>query len=144
MGRAIARVAPLILASGGFSLRAYVKATGDLALAHASPNSSRNSINSRPLPDCSIQMFPTLLVPDGSFMIDRMGVYGLPSGNSSFVLCSFASSERVTVERRERHTSSSERSLEYIAYHVRNYYWLDLDGLNKIYRVGGWVCVRQQ
>jgi len=35
--------------------------------------------------------------------------------------------------------------LSHIAYHVRNYYWLDLDGLNKIYRYGVEVwCVSNE
>jgi len=81
-------------------------------------------------------MFPTLLVPDGSFMIDRrMGVYGYPLEiQALFYAALQVANELLLPERRTRHTSKQRRF--HIAYHVRNYYWLDLDGLNKIYRYG--------
>jgi len=77
---AIARVAPV---DSGFwwlfVLRAYVKATGEISLAHQ-PNFQQGI---RLLLDLYLtprfEMLPTMLVPDGSFIIDRrMGVYGHP------------------------------------------------------------------
>ncbi|MBK1621799.1 alkaline invertase, partial [Lamprobacter modestohalophilus] len=77
---AIARVAPV---DSGFwwllTLQAYVHVTEDRAFLHQA--SVQQAI--RLLLDLSMtsrfDMFPTMLVPDGSFMIDRrMGVYGYP------------------------------------------------------------------
>ncbi len=57
-------------------LRAYVKATGDIAFAHQREFQQGIKLI---LDLCLIprfEMYPTMLVPDGAFMIDRrMGVY---------------------------------------------------------------------
>lgn len=60
-------------------LRAYVKATGDIALAHQAEFQQGLKLI---LDLCLVHrfaMYPTMLVPDGAFMIDRrLGVYGHP------------------------------------------------------------------
>lgn len=78
--QAIARVAPvdsmfwwLIL------LRAYVKATGDIALAHQAEFQQGIHLILDLCLEPQLTRYPTLLVPDGSFMIDRrMQVDGYP------------------------------------------------------------------
>ncbi|MFB8791585.1 MAG: glycoside hydrolase 100 family protein, partial [Potamolinea sp.] len=77
---AIARVTPVDSSLWWIILlRAYVKATGDIALAHQ-PEFQQGIVLILKL--CladRFDMFPTMLVPDGAFMIDRrMGVYGHP------------------------------------------------------------------
>ncbi len=57
-------------------MRAYVKATGDIALAHREDFQRGMRLILRLCLETQFDMYPTLLVPDGAFMIDRrMGVY---------------------------------------------------------------------
>lgn len=138
--QAIARVAPVDSCFWWLLLlRAYVKATGDLALAHK-PEFQRGI---RLILDLCLtarfDMFPTLLVPDGSFMIDRrMGVHGYPLEIQALFYAALQVANELLLPEAENKTylqAVSDR-LSHLAYHVRNYYWLDLDGLNKIYRYG--------
>jgi hypothetical protein len=78
--QAIARVAPIDSCFWWlFLLRAYVKATGDIALAHRTDFQQGIQMILQLCLEARFDLFPTLLVPDGSFMIDRrMGVYGHP------------------------------------------------------------------
>lgn len=77
---AIARVAPvdsclwwLIL------LRAYTRATGDLTFAHQPGFQAGIKLILDVCLAHRFSLYPTLLVPDGAFTIDRrMGVYGHP------------------------------------------------------------------
>lgn len=78
--QAIARVPPVDACFWWLLLlRAYGKATGDLALARRADFQQGIKLI---LELCLVHrfaMYPTLLVPDGSFMIDRrLGVYGHP------------------------------------------------------------------
>lgn len=138
--QAIARVAPVDSCFWWLLLlRTYVKATGDLALAHK-PEFQRGI---RLILDLCLtarfDMFPTLLVPDGSFMIDRrMGVHGYPLEIQALFYAALQVANELLLPEAENKTylqAVSDR-LSHLAYHVRNYYWLDLDGLNKIYRYG--------
>ncbi|ACL71799.1 neutral invertase [Thioalkalivibrio sulfidiphilus HL-EbGr7] len=137
--RAIGRVAPvdsmmwwLIL------LRAYVRATGDSAYART-PECQRGirMILNICLQD-RFEVFPTLLVPDGSFMIDRrMGVFGHPleiqalffgSLQAGIAMLDPADADNQQVIRQ------SVKRLAQLTEYVRNYYWLDLAKLNHIHR----------
>jgi len=134
---AIARVAPvdsgmwwLIL------LHAYVLASGDRALATSPP--FRRAI--RLILDLGLtarfDMFPTLLVPDGSFMIDRrMGVYGHPLDIQALFFTALRAARELLdpVDDNDYRTAVTER-LSHLLFHLRNHYWLDLARVNQIYR----------
>lgn len=138
---AIARVAPvdsclwwLIL------LRAYVKATEDMALAHqADFQAGIKSILDLCLAT-RFDMFPTLLVSDGAFMIDRrMGVYGYPLEIQVLFYAALLAARELLLNDNdgEGYIQQVNRRLGALAYHVREYYWLDFQRLNEIYRYTG-------
>jgi glycogen debranching enzyme len=85
----------------------------------------------------SFEDFPTLLVPDGSFMIDRrLGVHGHPL---EIQVLLFAALE---VGRELLEPSGENRALAKLALqrrralrsYLRLFYWLDLERLNEIHR----------
>ncbi|MEM7581079.1 MAG: glycoside hydrolase 100 family protein, partial [Cyanobacteria bacterium P01_A01_bin.80] len=132
---AIAKVAPV---DSGFwwllMLRAYVKATNDLSLART-PEFQRGI---KLLIDICLttrfDMFPTMLVADGSFMIDRrMGVYGYPLDIQALFYNALRAARELLVPEDEYIDVIKER-LGHLAYYLRLYYWLDVDRLNEIYR----------
>jgi hypothetical protein len=136
--QAIARVAPVDSCFWWMLiLRAYVKVTGDLELAQR-PDFQRGI---RLILDLCLtarfDMFPTLLVPDGSFMIDRrMGVYGYPLEIQALFFAALQAARELLVPQKEGDMYwhvVSER-ITHLSYHIRNYYWLNLDRLNEIYR----------
>jgi glycogen debranching enzyme len=138
---AIARVAPV---DSGFwwllTLQAYVHVTDDRAfLGQASVQQAIRlvldlSMTSR------FDMFPTMLVPDGSFMIDRrMGVYGYPIDiQAQFFAALCAASDLLDADEPANapYRAALDERLPHLAHHVRTYYWLDLERLNQIYRYG--------
>ncbi|MCW8972047.1 MAG: glycoside hydrolase 100 family protein [Gammaproteobacteria bacterium] len=135
---AIGRVAPVDSAMWWmFLLRAYVRISGDTAFARE-----------RTIQECmrqtlelylkeSFEAAPTMLVPDGSFMIDRrMGVYGHPLEiqalyfgmlNTALELLEECE-EHAAIRRTIAIRSSALRS------YVRIYYWMGRDRLNEIHR----------
>ncbi|XP_042479450.1 probable alkaline/neutral invertase D [Macadamia integrifolia] len=135
---AIGRVAPV---DSGFwwiiLLRAYTKSTGDLSLSET--------------PDCQRGMrliltlclsegfdtFPTLLCADGCCMIDRrMGIYGYPIEIQALFFMALRcalSMLKPDNEGKECIEKIVER-LQALSFHMRNYFWLDFQQLNKIYR----------
>ena len=98
---AIARVTPVDSCFWWMLLlRAYVRTTGDIALAHTPEFQQGIKQILELCMRTRFDLFPTLLVPDGSFMIDRrMGVYGLSPRNSSLVLRFLKSSQRIITAR---------------------------------------------
>ncbi|MEO0409421.1 MAG: glycoside hydrolase 100 family protein, partial [Cyanobacteria bacterium P01_A01_bin.135] len=82
-------------------------------------------------------MFPTLLVPDGSFMVDRrMGVYGYPLDIQVLFFAALRSAKELlqpTPENKD-YIEVIDQRLSRLAYYVRQYYWLDLPQLRQIYR----------
>ncbi|NER24814.1 MAG: alkaline invertase [Symploca sp. SIO1B1] len=121
-------------------LRSYVKATGDLDLAHQ-PDCQRGIIEILKL--CladRFDMFPTLLVPDGSFMIDRrMGVYGHPLEIQSLFYAALRAARELLAPGRQGDVYNQfiTQRLNTLNFHIREYYWLDLKRLNDIYRYRG-------
>ncbi|NES24147.1 MAG: alkaline invertase [Symploca sp. SIO3E6] len=121
-------------------LRSYVKATGDLDLAHQ-PDCQRGIIEILKL--CladRFDMFPTLLVPDGSFMIDRrMGVYGHPLEIQSLFYAALRAARELLAPGRQGDVYNQfiTQRLNTLNFHIREYYWLDLKRLNDIYRFRG-------
>ena len=136
--RAIARVPPV---DSGFwwllLLDAYVQSTGDSALAER--DDVQHAI--RVLLDLTLSerfdMFPTMLVPDGSFMIDRrMGVYGYPIDVQALFYASLVAAGKLLVDTQRNHDyiNAARIRSDHLAYHLRTYYWLDLEQLNRMYR----------
>ncbi|MCG5515180.1 MULTISPECIES: glycoside hydrolase 100 family protein [unclassified Ectothiorhodospira] len=137
--RAIGRVAPvdsmmwwLIL------LVAYERVSGDTAFTRSREcQRGIRMILNICLQD-RFEIFPTLLVPDGSFMVDRrMGVYGHPLeiqslffGALKAALAMLDDTEPDNQGVREQSTKRLEQLVDY----VRHYYWLDDDRLNRIHR----------
>lgn len=138
---AIARVAPidscfwwLIL------LRAYVKATGDLALAQRADFQHGIQLILQLCLEARFDLFPTLLVPDGSFMIDRrMGVYGNPLEIQALFYTALRTARELLLPDGAGLTylQAIDTRLSHLTYHVRKYYWVDLKRLNEIYRYKG-------
>ena len=121
-------------------LRAYVKATGDTKLAHEAE--FQHSI--RLILDLCLvarfDMYPTLLVPDGAFMIDRrMGVYGRPLEIQVLFYAMLRSAQELLLldEQNILYLNAVEERLNHLSYHLHEYYWLDFKRLNEIYRYKG-------
>jgi len=117
-----------------FHLTGLRKATGDLALTQARIPARNSIILDLCLTAARFEMFPTLLVPDGSFMIDRR--MGSTVTLWKFKLC-FMQLCGTTVARKGEQDIPQAVS-DRLSYRLSRtkYYWLDLDGLNKIYRYG--------
>ena len=87
----------------------------------------------------ALEDMPTLLVPDGAFMIDRrLGVYGHPLEIQVLLHGALEAARRVLApgdlhQHLKAAALARERSL--CAY-LRMYYWLDLERLNEILRFG--------
>lgn len=136
--QAIAKVAPIDAVFWWLIiLRAYTKATQDLAFAQ------RDDVQRgmRFILDLCLtphfNMFPTLLVPDGSFMVDRrMGVYGYPLDIQAIFFAALRSAQELLCPNSVNKTylTAIDKRLSHLAYHVRQYYWLDLPQLRQIYR----------
>lgn len=135
---AIARVTPIDSCFWWLLLlRGYVKVSGDIALAH----SPEFQAGIRHILDVCLRtrfdLFPTLLVPDGSFMVDRrMGVYGYPLEIQVLFYAALRTAKELLVENKEGkpYLAAATERIGQLAYHVRQYYWLDLNRLNEIYR----------
>ena len=83
------------------------------------------------------EVFPTLLVPDGSFMIDRrMGVYGHPLEiQALFYAC--LNTGLAMLSPSEENTAliaQCRKRRQLLVDYVRYYYWLDVERLNEIHR----------
>ncbi|CAI5498669.1 unnamed protein product [Closterium sp. Naga37s-1] len=136
---AIGRVAPV---DSGFwwifLLRAYVKATGDQALAD-SPDCQRGMrlILELCLAD-GFDTFPTLLCADGCCMIDRrMGIYGYPIEIQSLFYMALRVARsllRADLPINKDLLDRIDKRLIALTFHMRTYFWLDHEQLNSIYR----------
>jgi hypothetical protein len=121
-------------------LRAYVKATGDLDLAHQ-PEFQHGIVLILKL--CladRFDMYPTMLVPDGAFMIDRrMGVSGHPLEIQALFYAALRAARELLLPGRKAdiYIQVVNHRLSSLNYHIREYYWLDLKRLNHIYRYQG-------
>jgi hypothetical protein len=82
-------------------------------------------------------MFPTLLVPEGSFMIDRrMGVYGYPLEIQGLFYTALLSAKELLTDNKENkiYFDNIDKRLGHLVYHIRKYFWLNFEKLNQIYR----------
>ena len=136
--RAIARVPP---SDSGFwwllVLNAYVQTTGDRAMAERADVQHAIRVLLDLFLSERFDMFPTMLVPDGSFMIDRrMGVYGYPIDVQALFFSSLNAAEQLLDDSDENndYVGAIRKRIDHLTYHIRTYYWLDLEQLNHIYR----------
>ncbi len=137
--RAIGRVAPVdSMMWWVLLLRAYQNRTGDNEfIKSADVQRGVRLILSICLQD-RFEVFPTLLVPDGSFMIDRrMGVFGHPLEIQALfygmLKASLAMLEPCDADAEQLCEQSAIRTRQLSDY-IRHYYWLDLERLNDIHR----------
>jgi len=136
--RAIGRVAPVdSILWWTLLLCATVQASGDRSLA-ASEDVQRNL--RRVLALCAndaFEVYPTLMVPDGAFMVDRrMGVYGHPLEIQALFYGALRRALHYvekTAENR-RLIARGEERLRRLRDYVRRFYWLDLQRLSEIHR----------
>ncbi|XVF28169.1 hypothetical protein REPUB_Repub15cG0005700 [Reevesia pubescens] len=135
---AIGRVAPVD--SGLWwiiLLRAYGKITGDYALQErVDVQIGIRLILNLCLTD-GFDMFPSLLVTDGSCMIDRrMGIHGHPLEiQALFYSALRCSREMLTVNDATKNlVAAVNNRLSALSFHMREYYWVDMKKINEIYR----------
>ncbi|GLJ10025.1 hypothetical protein SUGI_0120510 [Cryptomeria japonica] len=135
---AIGRVAPVD--SGLWwiiLLRAYGRITGDYALQERVDVQTGIKLILRLCLADGFDMFPTLLVTDGSCMIDRrMGIHGHPLEiQALFYSALRCAREIMIVDDGSLNLMRAVTSrLSALAFHIREYYWLDMRKLNEIYR----------
>ncbi|NP_001267976.1 neutral invertase [Vitis vinifera] len=135
---AIGRVAPVD--SGLWwiiLLGAYGKITGDYALQErVDVQTGIRLILNLCLTD-GFDMFPSLLVTDGSCMIDRrMGIHGHPLEiQALFYSALRCSREMLTVNDGTKNlVRAINNRLSALSFHIREYYWVDMKKINEIYR----------
>ncbi|KAL1558217.1 Neutral/alkaline invertase 3, chloroplastic [Salvia divinorum] len=135
---AIGRVAPVD--SGLWwiiLLRAYGKSSGDLSVQQRiDVQTGIKMILKLCLAD-GFDMFPTLLVTDGSCMIDRrMGIHGHPLEiQALFYSALLCAREMLAPEEASADLMRAlNNRLVALSIHIREYYWIDMKKLNEIYR----------
>ncbi|KAI3445442.1 hypothetical protein Pfo_002107 [Paulownia fortunei] len=135
---AIGRVAPVD--SGLWwiiLLRAYGKLTGDYALQErVDVQTGIKLILNLCLSD-GFDMFPSLLVTDGSCMIDRrMGIHGHPLEIQSLFYSALRCSREMLAsdDGSKNLVRAINNRLSALSFHIREYYWVDLKKINEIYR----------
>ncbi|XAR53485.1 hypothetical protein NMG60_11022058 [Bertholletia excelsa] len=135
---AIGRVAPVD--SGLWwiiLLRAYGKCSGDLSVQERVDVQTGIKMILRLCLADGFDMFPTLLVTDGSCMIDRrMGIHGHPLEiQALFYSALLGAREMLTPEDGSADLIRAlNNRLVALSFHIREYYWIDMKKLNEIYR----------
>ncbi|XP_020586580.1 neutral/alkaline invertase 3, chloroplastic-like [Phalaenopsis equestris] len=135
---AIGRVAPVD--SGLWwiiLLRAYGKCSGDLSVQERIDVQTGITMILKLCLSDGFDMFPTLLVTDGSCMIDRrMGIHGHPLEiQALFYSALLCAREMLAPEDGSADLLRALNSrLIALSFHIREYYWVDMKKLNEIYR----------
>nr|XP_023924465.1 neutral/alkaline invertase 3, chloroplastic-like [Quercus suber] len=135
---AIGRVAPVD--SGLWwiiLLRAYGKCSGDLSVQERVDVQTGIKMILRLCIADGFDMFPTLLVTDGSCMIDRrMGIHGHPLEiQALFYSALLCAREMLAPEDGSADLLRAlNNRLVALSFHIREYYWVDMKKLNEIYR----------
>lgn len=135
---AIGRVAPVD--SGLWwiiLLRAYGKCSGDLSVQERIDVQTGIKMILRLCLADGFDMFPTLLVTDGSCMIDRrMGIHGHPLEIQALFYSALLCAREMLAP--EDGSADLVRALNNrllaLSFHMREYYWIDMRKLNEIYR----------
>jgi Alkaline and neutral invertase len=123
-----------------FLLRAYVISTGEYSLAHAPEFQRGIRLILELCLSARFDLYPTLLVPDGSCMIDRrMGINGHPLEIQSLFYTSLRAAKELLLDNTENEkiNQAVASRLEPLSSHIRQHYWLDFERLNIIYRYKG-------
>ncbi|KAF5737090.1 alkaline/neutral invertase A mitochondrial [Tripterygium wilfordii] len=135
---AIGRVAPVD--SGLWwiiLLRAYGKITGDYALQErVDVQTGIRLILNLCLTD-GFDMFPSLLVTDGSCMIDRrMGIHGHPLEIQALFYSALRCAREMLIvnDGTNNLVAAVNNRLSALSFHIREYYWVDMKKINEIYR----------
>lgn len=135
---AIGRVAPVDSAMWWMVLlRAYVRVSGDEAFARLPAIQECMHQTLELYLKESFESTPTMLVPDGSFMIDRrMGVYGHPLEIQALYYGTLRTARELLREIPENEKLREMLSIRSnsIRSYVRIYYWMGRERLNEIHR----------
>ena len=110
----------------------YVRATGDRGLAERADFQQGIQLTLAMALDSRMDLFPTLLAPEGAFMIDRrLGVYGHPLEiQCLFALALEVSEELLAPDHPIRPAVARRRRR--LAEHLRRYYWIDAKRLDEL------------
>ncbi|KAI3886980.1 hypothetical protein MKX03_036842 [Papaver bracteatum] len=135
---AIGRVAPVD--SGLWwiiLLRTYGKITGDYALQERVDIQTGIKLIIHLCLADGFDMFPSLLVTDGSCMIDRrMGIHGHPLEIQALFYTALRSAKELLAkdEGSKNLVQAINNRLSALSFHIREYYWVDMKKINEIYR----------
>ncbi|XP_047324667.1 alkaline/neutral invertase E, chloroplastic-like [Impatiens glandulifera] len=135
---AIGRVAPVD--SGLWwiiLLRAYGKSSGDFSVQERVDVQTGIKMILRLCLADGFDMFPTLLVTDGSCMIDRrLGIHGHPLEIQALFYSALLCAREMLApdESSASLTRALNDRLVSLSFHLREYYWIDMKKLNEIYR----------
>ncbi|XXG84576.1 hypothetical protein AAC387_Pa10g2068 [Persea americana] len=135
---AIGRVAPVD--SGLWwiiLLRAYGKITGDYALQERVDVQTGIKLVLNLCLSDGFDMFPSLLVTDGSCMIDRrMGIHGHPLEIQALFYSALRCSREMIIDNdgSRNLVRAINNRLSALSFHIREYYWVDMKKINEIYR----------
>lgn len=137
--RAIGRVAPVDSALWWMILlRAYCHTTEDYSLAHRDDFQECIRLVLELYLKESFETSPAMLVPDGSFMIDRrMGVYGHPLEIQALFYGMLLTAHELLIDSPENKSLRKmlHTRVQTLRSYVRIYYWLDIERLNEIHRL---------
>jgi hypothetical protein len=118
-------------------LRAYGKCTGDKSVEErVDVQTGIKMILKLCLAD-GFDMFPTLLVTDGSCMIDRrMGIHGHPLEIQALFYQALRCAREILLpgDGAQDMIRQINSRLAGLSFHIQEYYWLDIQKLNEIYR----------
>lgn len=135
---AIGRVAPVD--SGLWwiiLLRAYGKCSDDLSVQERVDVQTGIKMILRLCLADGFDMFPTLLVTDGSCMIDRrMGIHGHPLEIQALFYSALLCAREMLIpgDGSADLIRALNNRLVALSFHIREYYWIDMRKLNEIYR----------
>ncbi|XP_078434165.1 neutral/alkaline invertase 3, chloroplastic-like [Wolffia australiana] len=135
---AIGRVAPVDSGLWWIMLlRAYGKVSGDLSVQERIDVQTGIKMILKLCLTDGFDMFPTLLVTDGSCMIDRrMGIHGHPLEIQALFYSALLCAREMLAP--EDGSADLIRALNNrliaLSFHIREYYWVDMKKLNEIYR----------
>jgi len=139
--RAVGRVAPVdAMMWWAVVLHAYVRSTGDRDLPRQPEYQQALQMMVALCLQSAFEIFPTLLVPDGSFMIDRrMGVHGHPLEIQALFYAMLEAARELLDEKQTDSAliERARRRREALRGHVRRHYWLDAEQLSRIHRFSG-------
>ncbi|CAH9120440.1 unnamed protein product [Cuscuta epithymum] len=118
-------------------LRAYVKITGDYSLQERVDVQTGIKLMLNLCLRDGFNMFPTLLVTDGSCMVDRrMGIHGHPLEIQALFYSALRCTREMLIvnDSTKRMVADINNRLSALLFHIREYYWLDKKKINEIYR----------